>query len=103
LRITRQQLRIRYRELRDLVNAWDPVGLIATGAPLDEYDCIVGPVLRRLEEHQSASMIAAYLSTEFDDHFGVALRDPKEFAEKAVTWYSQRWPNTESTPLGDSR
>lgn len=101
MRITRQQLRQRFSELRDLVNAWDPVGLIASGARLDEYDCIVGPVLRRLEEHQSATMIAAYLSTEFNEHFGVPARDPEVFAEQAVAWYSQRWPNTESTPLGD--
>jgi hypothetical protein len=103
VRITAEQLRARYGELRDLVNAWDPVGLIADGAPVDEYDCLVGPVLRRLEANDSPSAIAEYLSATFDDHFGVPLQNPKRFAEQVVEWYSRRWPDTESIPLGDAR
>ena len=101
MRLTAQQLRVRYRELRDLVNSWDPVGLIADGAPINEYDCLVGPILRCLEGHQPASSIAEYLKREFGDRFGVPLRDPENFAAQAIAWYSQRWPDTESTPLGD--
>jgi hypothetical protein len=102
MRLTAQQLRERYSELRDIVNEWDPVDLIADGAPVEEYDCLVGPVLRRLEEHQPASAIAEYLMEAFGDHFGVPLRDPGNCAQRAIAWYSEKWPNTESTPIGDA-
>ncbi len=40
--ITKEQSRARWRELRDLVNDWDPVDLISVGAAEDEYECVVG-------------------------------------------------------------
>jgi hypothetical protein len=102
VRITAQELRTRYAELRELVNSWDPVGLIEAGLPEDEYDCVVGPILRRLEERQNAAAIAAFLDSEFCDHFGAVARDSSSFAVRAVSWYTERWPDTKSTPLGDS-
>ena len=58
MRAKAKQIRDRWSELRTLVNDWDPVGLIAAGAPTDEYDCVSGPLLRRLEEQASAGEIA---------------------------------------------
>ena len=67
-------LRQRFVELRALVNIWDPIGLIALGLPEDEYDCIVGPVLRLLESHKSRHEIASYLDCEMSEHFGLSSR-----------------------------
>ena len=103
MQLTAKELRLRYSELRDLVNAWDPVGLIADGAPEDEYDCVVGPTLRRLESRESSQAIADFLDHEFRDHFGCEPpSDSRAFAQRALSWYAERWPDSESTPRGDS-
>jgi GrpB-like predicted nucleotidyltransferase (UPF0157 family) len=80
------------RELEALVKAWDPIGLIALGAPVDEYACIVGPTLSLLQRHASYAEIARYLLTEFRDHFGVTIADPAPFVERAVAWFRSRRP-----------
>jgi hypothetical protein len=91
-RLSKQESRTRWKELRDLVNSWDPIGLIDVGCPEDEYDCVVGPLMRRLEEDESTSKITKYLETEFRDHFGCEARDVFEFVARAKKWYSERWP-----------
>lgn len=45
MRLTAAGLKRRFAELRALVNEWDPIGLIEAGAPEDEFDCLVGPIL----------------------------------------------------------
>ncbi len=94
MRIEKHELRQRWGELRALVNEWDPVGLIGAGAPLDEYECVVGPLLRMLEERAQEAEIAAFLGTEFDEHFGVPVADARVFAGRAASWYKTRWPAT---------
>jgi hypothetical protein len=95
-------LKRRFAELRDLVNEWDPIRLIEAGCPLDEYDCMVGPLLRRLEGHEALSSIAAYLEVEFRDHFGAPASGVEEFASRASAWYRTRWPGTDDIPSGDT-
>jgi hypothetical protein len=82
--------RLRWRELTAMVNEWDPVGLIAAGAPNDEYDCIVGDVLRALERGDSEAALAHYLKEHIGDHFGADPGDPAAFAIKAAVWYRAR-------------
>ena len=94
MRLEKQELRTRWRELRSLVNDWDPIGLISAGAPPDEYECVVGPLLRMLEESAPQKEIASYLSNEFADHFGVPVADTQEFAIRATQWYQRSWPGT---------
>jgi hypothetical protein len=85
---TKANLRKRWVELRALVNTWDPIGLIEAGAPEDEYECVVAPLLRMLEERTSEAMMSSFLSREFDEHFGVAVKDPSDFVRRAAAWYS---------------
>jgi hypothetical protein len=94
MRLEKQELRTRWRELRTLVNEWDPIGLIADGAPPDEYECVVGPLLRMLEEKASPTEITGYLSREFEDHFGLAADNTEEFTTRVAQWYRQNWPET---------
>jgi hypothetical protein len=91
--LTKAESRQRWRELRDLVNAWDPVGLIAAGAPEDEYECIVGPVLRLLERDAAHAAIVDYLVGECSDHFGVPIGEPgaREFVVRVAGWYQRQW------------
>lgn len=77
-----------------MVGAWDPVGLIAAGAPPDECDCIVGGVLRVLERGESAEQLGHLLISHVAAHFGVPPRDPSPFAAEAVAWYRSQWPGS---------
>lgn len=92
--LSKQESRARWRELRGLINQWDPIGLISAGAPEDEYECVTGPVLRMLETSESAEAIAAYLETEFAEHFGMPAVGASGFAQQAAQWYRERWPRS---------
>jgi hypothetical protein len=85
-------MRERLDELRLLVNEWDPVGLIDLGAPGDEYDCLLGPVLTALVAGPSVDEIANVLREHLDGHFGVevARADCRSFAVAAVAWWRGR-------------
>jgi hypothetical protein len=94
LRLSRAELRARFRELRDLVNTWDPIGVMADPEwPRDEYECVVGPLLRQLEEGAPVNEITGFLYHEFTDHFGldVSRASTMVWAEEAVSWFARRW------------
>lgn len=104
MRLSRAELRQRHRELRDLVNEWDPIGVMDDPTwPRDEYECLVGPLLRRLEAGATADEVAAYLHAELTGHFGLStpLTQCREWAAAATAWYRARWPATESVPHAD--
>jgi hypothetical protein len=92
--LTKQESRDRWRELRGLVNEWDPIGLISAGAPQDEYECVVGPVLRMLETAETPEAISEYLENELAEHFGMPGIAASEFAIQAHQWYRERWPSS---------
>jgi hypothetical protein len=103
MHLSAADLKRRFAELRDLVTEWDPLGLIEAGAPFDEYDCVVGPLLRRLEAGASVTSLAGYLDKEIRDHFGTPAEGIEAFAIRATQWYSTHWPGTDATPMGDTR
>lgn len=67
--------------VRDVLNAWDPIGVIEHGAPADEYDCLIAPILQRLDGGADATGIAAFLRSELTEHFGL---DPGPLDVEAV-------------------
>jgi hypothetical protein len=72
-RAERQKLRAAYDELRkqarEILNRLDPVGLIAAGAPGDEYDLEVSTILPRLRTIQSAAEARRVVHEEFQYWF----------------------------------
>jgi hypothetical protein len=82
-----QRLRKLAKDLHHLIDAWDPVGLLKTGAPTDEYECLVGPILTRLERGEPSAQLATWLQAHIADHFGVPSTDARAFAEKACAWH----------------
>jgi hypothetical protein len=94
MRLEKQESRRRWREMTQMVNAWDPIGLIEMGAPLDEYDCVVGDVMRALERKDSSEQLANFLRAHIAEHFGLPPSDPSPFAVQAVAWYASRWPES---------
>jgi hypothetical protein len=75
------------RQLQDLIDQWDPVGLLRIGAPPDEYDCLAAPMLGRLAKSATASELSEWLTSYCKEHFGVPARGPRGFAAKAFKWY----------------
>lgn len=65
------------RELRSLLNEWDPIGVSdpADGndglGPIDEYDCIRDPLFSRLLRGDNRHEVAKFLRGELADHFGL--------------------------------
>ncbi len=101
LHLSRAELRERFRELRDLINAWDPIGVLDDPAwPRDEYEGLVGPVPRRLEAGDTPAQLAVYLRAEARDRFGLDPdgRPPEAAAARMVAWYRTRWPGTGPVP-----
>ena len=95
MRVSKEDSRRRWRELRGAVNDWDPIGLIELGSPEDEYECLVGPLMRMLEKDSCPEEIASYLTKHIPDHFGVSPPDgAQEFAEGIVNWFLAHWKNT---------
>ncbi len=60
----------RLKHLRELVNKHDPIGLIAEGAPLDEYDMESGSLLPRISPGQSPDEILDLVYKVFTKYFG---------------------------------
>ncbi len=93
-RLTKQQSRQRWSELRDLVREWDPLGVMVDPEwPRDEYDCFVGPVASLLERDAPLADIAAFLQNELQDHFGLdpANYHSSAFALKLKSWFKENW------------
>lgn len=80
--------------MTDLVNAWDPVGLIEAGAPRDEYDDIVNFTLRSLEAGTEPDALARGLAEYIYARYDCGPSDPKPFAARAVQWYRSRWSDS---------
>ena len=91
---------MRWAELRVLMTEWDPLGVVPLGAPADEYDCLVGPLMRLLEQDASAEELSAFLEREFSEHFGMAPTpeggERMRFAERARCWFSQSWKRSKA-------
>jgi hypothetical protein len=81
-------------ELRCLLNRWDPIGVYdeSLDLPADEYDCLRGPLLTRLANHDSRADLSEYLWHEIEDHFGL---DPLQsgtdaFTDRLLAWYAAK-------------
>lgn len=88
--LTKAEFRRRWAELRALVAEWDPLGLLGLGAPADEYDCLINPLMRLLDDGVTAEQVSAFLLREFSGHFGVDFppddAERVRFAERARAW-----------------
>ncbi|WP_196804139.1 hypothetical protein [Marmoricola sp. URHB0036] len=68
------------RELRVLLNKWDPIGVFdpddedPDSGPVDEYDCIRDPLISQLLRGDSRDEVAAFLRDELASHFGLEPR-----------------------------
>jgi hypothetical protein len=92
--LSKEQSRKRSGELRDLLCDWDPIGVMDDPEwPRDEYDCMVGSVLRLLEGGASETAIADYLRKEIAEHFGLSPEhyDFAVVAHRVRSWFQSGW------------
>lgn len=54
--------------IRSVLLEWNPIG---AATPDDEYDCLIWPVVRRLESGADDPELAAWLREEMAVHFGL--------------------------------
>jgi hypothetical protein len=54
-----------YEDARAILNRHDPMGLIAIGAPDDEYEPEVGTILPRMSSARGAAGVEAIMAEEF--------------------------------------
>ncbi|MFD8949717.1 hypothetical protein ACFV0B_12760 [Streptomyces xanthophaeus] len=86
------------KDLRRLLNEWDPIGV--ADDVQDEYDCMIGPLFRRLHGGADQAVIGEFLRHELEVHFGLpASRPPEAMAARLIDW----WAAADPTNGTDSR
>ena len=99
-RLDKSDSRERWRQIRDLWNEFDPIGVMGIKDwPRDEYDSYLGPTLRLLEQGASLEEIQKYLAFVTLEHMGLnetsrAEMSRRTFAKRLQDWYAEKWPAT---------
>jgi hypothetical protein len=78
-------------ELRDLLNEWDPIGVMdEPDWPDNEYESLIAPLRERLDGGTTAGALEVYLEEYVRDHIGVDPDVDREsrLASRLVDWYS---------------
>ncbi|NJC87409.1 MAG: hypothetical protein FIB02_02585 [Desulfuromonas sp.] len=88
------EAREQWCHLLDLINQWDPIGLIALGCPDDEYECLAVEIMQMLDAGATAQHLAAEMAIHLPEHFGATVkRDGHGFFPAMIAWYHGRWRN----------
>jgi RNA processing factor Prp31 len=100
-RLTKDESRLRYRELRKVWNEFDPIGVLqdADLETDDEYEFYIGPVMRLLENEASQEEIFEYVRVVVTANMAMKwsdrmIADAERFATRCREWYRTRWPAT---------
>ena len=99
-RLSKPESRERWRQARDLWNAFDPIGVMPMEDwPRDEYEGYLGPTLRLLESGANLSELEQYLKKVTLEHMGLTETPARaaarrQFAETLRLWYEQKWSGT---------
>ena len=85
--LTRSATPSDWRQLGELLWKWDPLGI---EPPRDEYDCLVPPVLRALEQGEKEEAVAAVLAQKLQQHFDATVDSSEivRFAAGTVKWFA---------------
>jgi broad specificity phosphatase PhoE len=75
----------------DILRATDPIGLIASGAPADEYDPEIDTLLPRLREAESADDALRLVHEGFVRWFGPEQAGPLERYQEVAQRVWQEW------------
>lgn len=93
-KILRQEYGWFHKSFVEILASYDPLGLIASGAPDDEYDIEVDAIVLRMEEAKSLDILSKIIYEEFIRCFGLPTDYPKTAYDNiaASVWdVYQRW------------
>jgi hypothetical protein len=98
-RLSNGESRQRYAEARKLWNDFDPIGVVADGDGVDEYDNYIGPSLRLAIEGKSVEEFEEYIRWVVHDRIGLRETERSKevngrFAREFIEWYRANWPDT---------
>ena len=84
------EYRAAHRELRALLNAWDPVGVASEVE--DEYDGLIPALYARLHDGDREPQLLAFLTEERVEYFGLTPRPEadEQLAGELVSWWDRR-------------
>jgi len=68
-------------DVRALLLKWDPIGVLDKPEAADEYDCMIGPLLRLLRDGADANTLHGWIAKERTGHFGL---DPNNCGDRAL-------------------
>ncbi len=66
----KQRYKADFATLTEIVNSFDPCGLIKGGAPTDEYDCITQQLLSSIYNKKTRQEMRDLILQEIEHHFG---------------------------------
>ena len=66
----KQKYKADFATLTELVNSFDPCGLISGGAPSDEYDCLTQQLLSSVNNKKTREEMKSLILHEIKHHFG---------------------------------
>ena len=82
-----------YDELRDLLNEWDPIGVMSEPDwPTNEYDAMLAPLREQLDEGATAGELEVFLERHVREYIGLEPDVDREarLAARLVEWYAAR-------------
>ena len=72
-----------FKQLQELVNSFDPITLIESGAPEDEYDCLTEQILSYVYKKKTKTEMKDLVRHEIEHHFGLVVEE--KYKEKFRT------------------
>ncbi len=66
----KQKYKTDFATLTELVNSFDPCGLISSGAPSDEYDCLTQQLLSFVYSNKTRDEMKELILHEVEHHYG---------------------------------
>ena len=79
-----------FNELKALINAWDPYGLIEEGSPTDEFESEIAKILVGLSKCKSSEDTTKLIAGIFRQSFEVSKFSDdycKQIGDKVYAWY----------------
>jgi hypothetical protein len=74
-------------DLRHLLNEWDPIGVV--DLVQDEYDCLIAPILSRLQQGADRAELREFLCHELTAHFGLHHPyDVEGMSDRLTAWWT---------------
>jgi len=76
----------KYVLVKEVIDEWDPIGLLGMGCPDDEYDPEIGDIVRLLSNIKSVDELAGGINKVFIKWFDEDLTIEKTFPVALKIW-----------------